>query len=808
MKSKRAVSQYAFFLAIASFLLCAPHISMAKSIYVNSSTGNDTTGNGSSTNPYATFTKGYSIASTSGDTLNLAGVFSWSNPAETGATSTNNAGFTISKNITIIGQGTSTTFIEGSSTQESQAYANGSVLTIASGTMVTLNNLTVRYGSVEGPIPDGGGGITNDGTLILQNSAVNYNSSFIAAYSSAGGIFCAGNGSTLIISTSTISNNYFGAGYYGSAGVYAEANGDTVTINASTFTDNTTYSTYANSSPYSYAEPSAGLGMRTGHLTITNSTFFDNNTNSYGGALNIDNVTGVITNTTIVGNMASEGASGILYTSDGNSGHTLSIENTLMEDNFSFSAGWNDFYAYDSTSANTITDNGYNIVSSSTNKTWDALGDQTGSSLNLNMFGTFATNGATNGVQTLSLLATSSAIAAGTTTSNSGIVIPTTDERGFYRYGPPPIGAYDYNGTTTSYVNEYWISNINIDANNGTANFTVYPLMSSFATGTLTFSDNVGTYPDGSEGLWVTTLNPDDSLEYLALSVTGVSNSFLTEYESILGNDNPVEGGLRTLTLTNDQGWANPPPIRIYVPPHISSVSSGSPSYSSTTIAWTTDEAATSQVFYGTSTPYTASTTLNSTSSTTHSVALSGLSQGTTYHFQVASVDSASTTGTSSDLTFTTASANTGGGNASTTPSVVYTSAEGGVVSVATLASILAPGPATTAYLKSRGYQVTSTGTVLTSIQPAISTIATSTNSTSLIFTTNLSIGLINPEVFELQRYLNTHGFVVASSGSGSPSNETDTFGSLTKAALIKFQRAQSLPATGYFGPLTRAMIK
>jgi len=791
----------ALFAVIFSGIFLWTSIASASTIYVNSSTGNDSTGNGSSGTPYATFTKGYTVASTSGDTLNITGTFSWSNPAETGATSTNSAGFTISKNITVTGQGTSTTFLEGSSTQESQSFAYGSVLTIASGATVTLNNLTVRYGAVAGLTGYVGGGITNNGKLTLQNSAVNYNSTFIVAYSTAGGIFCAGNASTLIISTSTISNNYDGSLFYGSAGVYAEANADTVTINASTFANNTTNTSVPTTNPYSYSQPSGALGMRTGTLTITNSTFYDNTTNSYGGALNIQNVTGVITNTTIYGNVASAGAGGILYTSDGSAGETLSVENTIIADNSSSSAV-DDFYAYDATTASTVHDNGYNIVGVSAHKTWNATGDQTGTLPSLNM-STLGTNGATNGVQTVALLSGSSAIDAGTTTANAGVPVPTLDQRGFYRYGPTDIGAYEYNGASTPFATGYAVSSTTISTSpsGNSVIFYVSPVGgSTFGPANLTFSDGVfGLYPDGSEVLWADGLNPDTVLsEPLTLSVGDVSQPFIVQYQTIPDfNNDPIPGGQRTITFTNDQSWANASPIILYLPPNISGIATGTPSSSGATITWTTDEHTTSQVFYGTSIPYAFSSALNPTLSTSHSVTLSGLSSGMTYHFEIESIDGSSTPATSSDMTFTT----TVGSSA---PPVAYSSGGGGgTVSLSDLASILAPSPATTAYLQSRGYHVASTP-VSTPLAP---TSIPATSLASIIFTKNLSIGTIDPEVLLLQQYLNTHGFIITSSGPGSLGNETDKFGSLTKAALIKFQKAHGLPSTGYFGPMTRALI-
>jgi peptidoglycan hydrolase-like protein with peptidoglycan-binding domain len=94
-----------------------------------------------------------------------------------------------------------------------------------------------------------------------------------------------------------------------------------------------------------------------------------------------------------------------------------------------------------------------------------------------------------------------------------------------------------------------------------------------------------------------------------------------------------------------------------------------------------------------------------------------------------------------------------------------------------------------------------------------VSTIATTTATTSPVvnvlntFVKDLKQGDSGPDVLLLQKYLNTHGFVITTSGGGAPGSETDTFGSLTKQALIKFQISKGLPGTGFFGPLTRAAV-
>jgi hypothetical protein len=88
------------------------------------------------------------------------------------------------------------------------------------------------------------------------------------------------------------------------------------------------------------------------------------------------------------------------------------------------------------------------------------------------------------------------------------------------------------------------------------------------------------------------------------------------------------------------------------------------------------------------------------------------------------------------------------------------------------------------------------------------STSGSSTASPTSISDRDLSGGSTGEDVRALQEFLNTHGFSLVSEGPGSPSNETTFFGSLTKAALAKFQAANGItPSVGYFGPKTRSFI-
>lgn len=66
------------------------------------------------------------------------------------------------------------------------------------------------------------------------------------------------------------------------------------------------------------------------------------------------------------------------------------------------------------------------------------------------------------------------------------------------------------------------------------------------------------------------------------------------------------------------------------------------------------------------------------------------------------------------------------------------------------------------------------------------------TGGTSCNFTRSLTVGMTGDDVKCLQRYLNSAGFQIASSGAGSPGNESMYFGSLTKMAAAKWQTANA----------------
>ncbi len=73
-------------------------------------------------------------------------------------------------------------------------------------------------------------------------------------------------------------------------------------------------------------------------------------------------------------------------------------------------------------------------------------------------------------------------------------------------------------------------------------------------------------------------------------------------------------------------------------------------------------------------------------------------------------------------------------------------------------------------------------------------------------FTRDLTIGVEGDDVMCLQKYLNSKGHQVASSGAGSPGSESTYFGTRTQGAVSKWQAANGVsPTAGYFGSKSRA---
>ena len=158
--------------------------------------------------------------------------------------------------------------------------------------------------------------------------------------------------------------------------------------------------------------------------------------------------------------------------------------------------------------------------------------------------------------------------------------------------------------------------------------------------------------------------------------------------------------------------------------------------------------------------------------------------------------------------TSTVASNSTPAAAGAVTVSVVPT-AGGGTPVIATSSPIVTSvGPVSE--LNPEVYSTSSAGSLLTVDAQATS------SKPAYIFTRSLRTGSVGSDVKLLQQFLNSHGYVIATSGTGSAGQETDLFGAKTAAALVRFQDANAseilapnglMHGTGVFGPATRAYV-
>ncbi|MDE1988672.1 MAG: peptidoglycan-binding protein [Patescibacteria group bacterium] len=97
---------------------------------------------------------------------------------------------------------------------------------------------------------------------------------------------------------------------------------------------------------------------------------------------------------------------------------------------------------------------------------------------------------------------------------------------------------------------------------------------------------------------------------------------------------------------------------------------------------------------------------------------------------------------------------------------------------------------------------------IISSDKAAQARAAVSGYTTTSKFTLDLKVGSKGSEVMNLQKVLNEDSRTqVASSGAGSPGNETSYFGGLTKAAVMKYQIINGVSATGMVDAATRAVL-
>lgn len=239
-------------------------------------------------------------------------------------------------------------------------------------------------------------------------------------------------------------------------------------------------------------------------------------------------------------------------------------------------------------------------------------------------------------------------------------------------------------------------------------------------------------------------------------------------------------------------------------------IGSHSISTSTATLNWTTDENASSSVAYGLTASY--GTVSTSSGHSSHTVALSGLSPSTTYHYSVHAVDAWGNTRDTSDATFTTSADSSGSGNNGNQSNAAE--------------STVVPGSMTGVSGPSMSFADLQAIFGNRAVQPPVNPLANGqANSASnaapntvigsgVIIANIYAQGRTSSEIRTIQRLLNAFTDTrVAAVGAGSPGKETDFFGPATKRAVEKFQlkfgivKNQNEQGYGVVGPKTRAKI-
>ena len=88
-------------------------------------------------------------------------------------------------------------------------------------------------------------------------------------------------------------------------------------------------------------------------------------------------------------------------------------------------------------------------------------------------------------------------------------------------------------------------------------------------------------------------------------------------------------------------------------------------------------------------------------------------------------------------------------------------------------------------------------------IVPKVPVVNTPVVSNPVVAPKSLKLGMTGDDVKALQIYLNTHGYTISASGSGSLGNENTYFSVNTMLSVILFQKDKGLSPSGVIDPST-----
>jgi hypothetical protein len=379
-------------------------------------------------------------------------------PSDTDDETTGDLG--ISNTMTIAGNGAAKTIIDGNATDRvlqvskciDNQYNQQAQTCAIGGTVVIISGVTIQNGKKDytGTDPNAfAGGILQNGTLTLDHCVISNNSanaSTGAAY--GGGIY---SGGTLTLNSCSIRGNkatvQSGSGIASGGGIVGGVTMMNSTVSGNMARDSggglSGGGTIINST-FSGNTAGNGGGLN-GNAIVINSTFSGNDANANGSGIYHSGGTMGLYNVTIASNTANADATGFGFGGGiENASGTVSFQNTIISNNINVTLLSGHPLANPEDCSGTLTSNGYNIVSDTTDCTINGSFIQGDPSV-----GALQDNGGPT--QTRSLLNGSAAINAGNPggcTDNLGAIL-TIDQRGYTRLasGRCDIGAFESGGS-------------------------------------------------------------------------------------------------------------------------------------------------------------------------------------------------------------------------------------------------------------------------------------------------------------------------------------------------------------------------
>jgi hypothetical protein len=222
-----------------------------------------------------------------------------------------------------------------------------------------------------------------------------------------------------------------------------------------------------------------------------------------------------------------------------------------------------------------------------------------------------------------------------------------------------------WNGTITAIEGTHSVNVSAKDAagNVGWNNSTSYTATTSDATAPVVNTVTLNTTAPNTGDAILVTVNATDEVE--VTNVTAGDVELTSQGGNIWNGTITATEGTHSVNVSakdaaGNTGWNNSTSYNATTPdttaPVISAVANGTPSVSSVTITWTTDEASASVVKYGTTSGAYTLNKSNTSMVTLHSIMLTGLESNRTYYFVVNSTDASGNSNESAEHNFTTAS--------------------------------------------------------------------------------------------------------------------------------------------------------